>query len=186
MTTDMMITMPLPPSDGLDIASQWDAIGHIEPDEPFTSSSAVDVNDVLEEWTSDEEDSDLNLMDVDEQIGTNLFADSIFGDEPAVPPPSQLDSMHLDLEGDDYFMNCPSPVATEDFPFVDNKYKDAYYKLAESMRRSEATHASLKLQGPIPLRKYEERRKNISNVLSSIENSSKQIHTLFPHHAVQV
>lgn len=170
------------------IASDWDAIGEIVPEELFTSSSADDVSDVLEEWTSDEEESNLNIMDVDEEFGANLFADSIFGDEPAAPPPSELDSMHLDLEGDDYFMCPSSPVASQDFPFVDNKYRDAFQKLTESMKRSEETRASLKLNAssPVPTKKWEERRKSISNVLSSIENSSKQIQTLFPHqHTVQ-
>jgi len=181
----MSLIAPILSSD-LRITSEWDAIGDIVPDEPFTSSSAADVNDVLEEWTSDEEDSDLNIMDVDEQIGSNLFADSIFGDEPAAPPPSQLDSMHLDLEGDDYFICPSSPVGTQDFPLGDNKYRDAFQKLTESMKRSEETRASLKLQTSLSMKKFEERRKSISTVLNSIENSSKQIHTLFPSHAVQV
>lgn len=173
-------------SSDLRIASEWDVMVDVVPEESFTPSSIADVNDVLEEWTSDEEDSDFNIMDVDEQIGSNLFADSIFGDEPAAPPPSQLDSMHVDLEGDDYFL-CPgSPVGAQDFPFTDNKYKDAFRKLAESMRRSEETRASLKLHAPLSTKKYEERRESISTVLTSIENSSKQIQTLFPREAVQV
>jgi hypothetical protein len=147
----------------LDLASEWDENCGLGPEES------------LNEWLSDNEDSDLNIMDfLDEQIGSNFFADSIFYDEP---PHAQLDSMDFDLESDDYFMRPGSPVSSQNFPFADNTYREAFKNLAESMKRSQETRASLKLNPPVKqaTQHWEERKNSISTVLTSTEKSSRQI-----------
>jgi hypothetical protein len=152
----------------LDFASEWDDICGIGPEES------------LKEWLSDDDDSDLNIIDFDKQIGSNFFADIIFGDEP---PQAQLDSMDFDLESDDYYTRSGSPVSSQNFPFADNAYREAFKNLAESMKRSQETRVSLKLKSPVKqaTQHWEERSNSISTVLYSIENSSRQIQQTYFH-----
>jgi hypothetical protein len=154
----------------LDFASEWDSNCRIGPKES------------LDEWLSDDEDSDLNMMDFDQQIAPDFFVINIFDDEPLHAQldsiDSQLDSMDLDLESDDdYFMRPGSPVSSQSFPFPDNTYREAFKNLAESMKRSQETRASLKLKPPVKkaTQHWEERKNSISTVLTSTEKSSRQI-----------
>jgi hypothetical protein len=115
----------------LDFASEWN-----------DTICGIGTKASLKEWLSDDEDFDLNIMDIDKQICSNFFADSIFDDEP---PQAQLDSVDFDLESDDNFMHPGSPVSSQHFPFTNNTYREAFKNLAESIKRSQETRASLKL-----------------------------------------
>ena len=159
----------------LDFASEWDDNCLTGPEES------------LNDWLSDDDDSDLNIMDFDEQIGSNFLADSIFVDEPthlqldSMEP--ELESMEFHLENDDC-ITCPgSPDSSQNFPFADNTYREAFKNLAESMKRSQETRASLKLKLPVKqaTQQWEERRNSISTVISSTEKSSWQIQWTYFH-----
>jgi hypothetical protein len=165
----------------LHFVSGWDDICGLDADEPLINNLDDDVSEVLEDWMSDDDDSKLNsIMDVDEQLGSNFFADSIFGAERSQA--QELDSMDFDLESDDYFTRSSSPVSSQNFPFADDKYREAFKNLAESMQRSQETRASLKITAPKEATKHwEERRNSIRVVLSSIENSSKIIQQTYIH-----
>ena len=153
----------------LDFNSEWDDNCCIGPEES------------LNEWLSDDDDSNLDIMDFDEQIGSDFFVDSIFDNEPPHAQldfmDSQLDSMDFDLENDVYFTRPGSSVSSQNFPFVDITYWEAFKNLAESMKRSQETRASLKLKPPVKKAAlhWEERRNSISTVLSSTDKSSRQI-----------
>lgn len=165
----------------LKIASEWDKISGMDHDEP------LELGEVLEELLSDDADSDLNIMDFDENIGSSFCANSVFDDGPPHAQldymDSQLDYMDFDLDSGDYFMRPGSPVSSQNFPFADNTYREAFKNLAESMKRSQETRASLKLKSSVKqaTQHWEERRNNISTVLSSIENSSRQIQQTYFH-----
>ena len=145
----------------LDLASEWDDNCCIGPEES------------LNEWLSSDEDSEPNIMDFDEQIGSNFFVDSIFDHEP---PHAQLDSMDFNLESDDYFTRPGPPVSSLNFHLA-NTYQEAFKNLTESIKRSQETRASLKLKPPVKqaMKHWEKRKNNIRTVLTSTEKSSRQI-----------
>jgi hypothetical protein len=146
------------------IASEHDEICDMNPEESLIIHSLVaEARETLEDWTSDNEDSDLSMKDIDEQVGSDFFADSIFGDEPFQ---EQVGSIDFDLESEDYFTCRDSPVSLQNFSFVDDKYREAFKNLDESMKRSQETRASLKIKSPVKgaAKYWEERRKSISTV----------------------
>lgn len=162
--------------------SEWGDICGLDTEEPLINNFDDVVNIVIEDWTSDDESVDLNnIMDVDDEFGSNFFADSIFSDERSEA--QELDSVDFGLESDDYFMYSSRPVSSQSFPFADYKYRQAFKNLAQSMHRSQETRASLKLRSPVKeaTKHWEERRNSISTVLSSIENSRRQIHQTYFH-----
>jgi hypothetical protein len=167
----------------LHFVSEWDDICGLDTEEPLINNLDDEVSHVIEEWTSDDEIADLNnIKDVDEQLGSNFFDDSIFGDDPSQA--QQLDSMDFDMENDDYtyLTRSSSPASSHNFPLADNKYREAFKNLAESMQRSQETRASLKITAPKEATKHwEEQRNSIHVVLSSIENSSRQIQQTYYH-----
>jgi hypothetical protein len=162
----------------------------LDSEEPRIRALVAEATEMLEEWASDDEDYDLNInKDDDEQFGSNFFDEHIFDDD-AQPPQEQpdTDSMDFDfdyLEKDDftYFTCRVSPLSSQNFTFADNKYREAFKNLAESMKRSQETRASLKLRSPVKeaARHWEERRNNISTVLSRIEISSMHIQQTYFH-----
>lgn len=135
----------------------------------WDDSCGIGLEEALNEWLSDEEASDLNIMHIDEQIGANFLVDSIFGNKP---PRAKLDSMDYYLESDE-----DSPASSQNFPFADNTYREAFKNLAESMKRSEETQVSLQLTSPVKqaTQHWEEQRNSISNILASTEKSRTQI-----------
>jgi hypothetical protein len=162
--------------------SEWGDTCGLDDKQRLIDNLDHNVSDVLEDCMSDDEDSELNnIMGIDEQLGSNFFADSIFGEERSQA--QELDSMDFDLESDDYFMRTSSPVSSQRFPFADDKYREAFKNLTESMQRSQATRASLKIKSPVneATEHWEERRNSISTVLSSIENSSTIIQLTYFH-----
>ena len=124
------------------ITSEWDKICGIVPEEPLSWISKADGNEMLQEWTSGV-DSDFNIMDIDEQIGSDFFADSIFKDEP---PQEQLDFMDFDLERVDNFTFTGSPVSPQDSPLINDNYLEGIQRLTELMQHSQETRLLLKLK----------------------------------------
>jgi hypothetical protein len=193
-------------------------------EEELSATSHQEASKVLEEWQSDHESiaenesTDLpedlaSIMEVDEQIGSNLLDDEVFGGGGGViggacclSPTGPVEELMyfstsnfliskedderflaplLDAPNDNnmvMFMNddCDSssydPVLTTNPTFVnDERYQEVLKKLAESMKRSQETRKSLTMKTS-KTEKYG-RSKSVTGVLSSIENSSRQLQT---------
>ena len=152
--------------------------------EAMDDATAVSIGEAsmfFSQWQTVADDLG-GIMEVDQQI--NLLEEDLFHD-PCVSPTSPLEeliSMQLDDDGDAPFLdffegnsNGSSTVQTIDdtssLPF-EERYKATLYKLQESMKRSQETRVSLKMQTP-ETQNYETR--NLSGVLSSIEQSTEQL-----------
>jgi GTP cyclohydrolase FolE2 len=87
----------------------------------------------------------------------------------------------LDFQSDDNF-TC-RVTSLQNFSLVDNKYREAFKNLAETMKRSQKSRVSLKFKFPVKeaARYWEERRESIITVLSSIEISSTHIQQIYFH-----
>jgi hypothetical protein len=192
--------------------------------EELSATSHQEASKVLEEWQSDHESISENnsndipedlasIMEVDEQIGSNLLDDKVFGCgaggivggacclSPTGPVEELMSFCNtnilisnedderffaplLDTTNDNMIMfmtNCNSSLSdlsmTTTAPtFVnDERYQEVLKKLAESMKRSQETRKSLTMKTP-KTEKYN-RSKSVTGVLSSIENSSRQLQT---------
>lgn len=130
----------------------------------------------LEDWETD----DVDIMEVDEQIGSDLLGDDLFG-APCVSPTGPLEEMVLmNEESDDRFFstilateeNSSAPQYNSSLA-LDERYAMTLRKLQESMKRSQETRKFLKIKTK-RTEKYA-RTKSVSGVLSSIESSSRQV-----------
>lgn len=216
------MTAPFPSTD-LSLPIDWadhdnDMVVDIE---ELSATSHQEVSKVLEKWQSDREDddddacisssedsydeedenTDLDIMEIDEQIGSNLLGDDVFGGPCCSSPTGPLEELVLMAVEDDERFFAPlleddvarelweaadafeddeasnAAYATFDktpAPF-DERYRETLKKLEESMKRSQETRKSLTMKTP----KTEEygRSKSVTGVLTSIENSSRQIQT---------
>lgn len=166
------IMSPFADANELTIDAEWDNMCDVITTEELPSSSK-EVCKVLEEWTSDEESVDMDIMEVDEQIGTNFLCDDLFGGCPSpVSPQEELLCMNVDDMHCDKFLTLPSDDKTS------VQQREAFLKLAESMKRSQETRLALSMKSSKATDEYA-RRKSISAVLASIEQSGNQIHTCF-------
>ena len=163
----------------LTLPPEWDHDTElINDDEELSATSNEEASKVLEQWQADQ-DEDLEIMEVDEQIGSNLLGDDLFGGPCASPtgPLEELVLMNLD-DDDDRFLAplldemTPSPGLPGSLPF-EARYQDNLKKLEESMRRSQETRKSLTMK-TTKTEKYE-RTHSVSGVLTSIEMSSRQL-----------
>lgn len=155
----------------LTIDAKWDKMCYtITDDEEIPASeipkSSAEVCKVLEEWTSDEEESvHLAIMEVDEQIGSDFLSDDLFGGVTMCPPP---DVINPDDDGGIF------GVGDEKSRSPDTDINEAIRKLSESMRRTQDSRIALKMKTSKITDKYS-RQQNISEVLSSIEKSGMEI-----------
>lgn len=160
-------------------------------DEDFASTSSYEeANIMFEHWQNTDFD-DLDVMEVDEQIGSNLLfsEDEIFVSDPCVSPTGPLEELTMlkfDEEDLDRFslafldFTDESPPSTIDevvndtiqVPF-EERYKMTMTKLAESMKRSQETRKSLQMR--TPKTKDYQRSNSVTGVISSIEMSSQQL-----------
>jgi hypothetical protein len=162
-------------------------------DEEFSSvSSYEEANIVLEQWQNTDFD-ELDIMEVDEQIGSNLLFndDEIFVSDPCASPTGPLEELTMlkfDEEDLDRFslafldFSDESPATTnhnddmntdaKQVPF-EERYKLTLSKLAESMKRSQETRKSLQMK--TPKTKNYQRSNSVTGVISSIEMSSQQL-----------
>jgi hypothetical protein len=146
-------------------------------EEELSASSHEEASKVLEQWQTDQ-DQDLDIMELDEQIGSNLLGDELFG-PPCMSPTGPLEELNMvttDEDGSRFFApigeDCKSlPMST--VSYVDERYKATLSKLQESMRRSQDSRKALSLKTH-KTAKYG-RRKSVSGVLTSIEKSSRQV-----------
>jgi hypothetical protein len=155
------------------LPSEWDQDHEMINDDDF-SAATEEASKVFEQWQTDVED--LDIMEVDEQIGSNLLGDDIFHD-PCVSPSGPLEELNLMIFDDDDVDRFSLSLLedgdkTSSLPF-EERYKATLAKLAESMKRSQETRMSLKMKTS-KTEKYE-RTKSISGVLTSIEKSTQQL-----------
>lgn len=142
--------------------AEWDTMCDVVfPAEEVTSvSTSKAVCKVLEEWTSDEPDC-MDLMDIDEDIDSGLLCDDLFRTDKI----KQIkDSALLSQRPDEKLK-------------TDNKVI-IYNKLAESMRRSQESRVALSMKTYKATDGYE-RRQSVNEVLTSIQQSVRQIQQHF-------
>jgi hypothetical protein len=159
------------------LPTEWSHDTEMMSDDEFSVTAHEEAGKVFEQWQTDNPD-DLDIMEVDEQLETNLLDDDIFHD-PCVSPTCPLEElvmMSFDDEDLDRFslsfLEVYQNEATSSSPF-DERYKATLSKLAESMQRSQETRKSLQMN--TPKTKDYTRTKSVSGVLSSIEKSSQQL-----------
>ena len=173
--TELTLTLP----------TEWDHDADMLNDEELSATSNEEASKVLEQWQADQ-DEDLEIMEVDEQIGSNLLGDDIFGAPCASPtgPLEELVLMTIDEDDDRFFapllddMASPSCNPPSSLPF-EARYQATLKKLQESMQRSQETRKSLTMKTP-KTEKYE-RTHSVSGVINSIEASSRQLQTYLKH-----
>ena len=162
----------------LTLPVEWDQANEMMNDEELSASSHEEASKVFEQWQTDEQEQDLDIMEVDEQIGSDLLGDEIFHD-PCLSPTGPLEEivlMSIDDEDIDRFslslLTGDDDNTTSSLPF-DERYKATLKKLADSMKRSQETRLSLKMKTP-KTEKYS-RKSSVTGVLTSIEKSSQQL-----------
>ena len=172
----------------LSLPSEWDNDQEMM-DEEHSAVSSEEASKVFEQWQTDDNDEEMDIMDVDEQIGSNLLGDELFPDPCASPtgPLEEFSYLNFDDEEVDKFslslLNFTSSdednasgsstsSSSSSQPF-EERYKESLKKLAESMKRSQETRKSLVMKTD----KTEEylRRKSVAGVIRSIEKSSTQL-----------
>mmetsp|Transcript_25257 Transcript_25257/g.37292 ORF Transcript_25257/g.37292 Transcript_25257/m.37292 type:complete len:176 (+) Transcript_25257:85-612(+) len=155
----------------LTIDAKWDKMCYtITDDEDIPPSeipkSSAEVCKVLEEWTSDEEESvHLAIMEVDEEIGSDFLSDDLFGGVTMCPPP---DVNTAEADGGIFGIEDESSGSS------DLSIEEAMQNLSESMRRSQESRIALKMKTSKITDKYS-RQQSVSEVLSSIEKSGMEI-----------
>ena len=152
-------------------------------DEELSATSHEEATKVFEFWQTedDEEDEDdmSTLMEVDQQIGSDLLDDAIFyPDISCLSPVGPIEELALfgscDHEIESIFI--PGDESSVDNPTswqFDEQYKSTLRKLSESMKRSQETRMSLTMK-TLKTEKYA-RSTSVSGVISSIEKSSEQL-----------
>ena len=170
----------------LSLPNEWDNDQEMM-DEEHSAVSSEEASKVFEQWQTDEENEEMDIMDVDEQLGSNLLGDELFSD-PCASPTGPLEEFTfftfdndevdkfsrslLNFTCDDKIEDPADDSSTSSKPF-EERYKDSLKKLAESMKRSQETRKSLVMKTD----KTEEymRRQSVAGVIKSIEKSSTQL-----------
>ena len=163
----------------LTLPVDWDEVPDMMNDEELSATSHEDSSKVFEQWQSDDKAHDLDIMEIDEQLGSNLLEDDIFHD-PCVSPTGPLEElvfMSIDEEDVDRFslslLSCTDEDdTTSSLPF-EERYRATLEKLNKSMLRSQETRKSLKMKTK-KTEKYS-RKSSVTGVLSSIEKSTQQL-----------
>lgn len=162
----------------LTLPIEWDNSVNMITDEELSASSNEEASKVFEQWQTDDEVHDLDIMHVDEHLGSNLLGDEIFHD-PCVSPTGPLEEIvYMTIEDDDIdrfslsLMSTVGDDANISLPF-EERYKATLQKLAFSMKRSQESRKSLKVKTD-KTEKYA-RIKSVIGVVSSIEKSTEQL-----------
>jgi len=136
-------------------------------------------------------------MEIDAQLGSNLLDDTFFNDEPCLSPTGPLEELvYMNMEDDEqdkFFVPSlddldSSPTKSRNLEpkssaSVEDKFSVHFKKLAESMKRSQETRRSLTLKSP-ETGKYD-RLQTINGVLSSVEQSTRQIQYILEPRQIQ-
>lgn len=140
--------------------------------ESFDSLAAV--NEVLNEFPIDM-DKDIEwreLMELDDQLH-----DLLFENKPTSFPP-QVEPMEIERKKQEVGAMPGSPSAATDFPSINTQYRHASEMLAMSMKRTSETRQSLSLSlgdFSLPPSEMRERQTSLTYVLTSVEQSTRQI-----------
>jgi hypothetical protein len=151
-------------------------------DEELSATSNEEANIVFAEWKADDDLDE--IMQIDEQIGSNLLDDSIFGstDDHCLSPTGPIEELVFMNVGQEKFhlpsLNglFPSVYQLAPKPSGGTALEERLKNLAELMKRSQESRMSLTLKTP-KTNKYA-RSSNVSGVLSSVEQSSIQLQQL--------
>jgi hypothetical protein len=162
----------------LSLPSEWDSNVEMM-DEELSATSSEEASKVFDQWQTDDQEQELDIMEIDEQIGSNLLGDDIFNDPCASPtgPLEELTCLQLDeAEVDKFSLSLlnytDGDVTTSSLPF-EERYKATLKKLAESMKRSQETRKVLTIKTP-KMESYP-RSSSVTGVVKSIENSTHQL-----------
>jgi hypothetical protein len=165
----------------LSLPIEWDNDQEMM-DEEHSAVSSEEASKVFEQWQTDDQDQDMDIMDVDEQLGSTLLGDELFPDPCASPtgPLEELTYLTFDNEEVDKFslslLNCTADENRDESTTGSNfeeRYKESFQKLAASMRRSRETRKSLVMKTS----KTEEyrRAKSVNGVIKKIQKSTEQL-----------
>lgn len=182
----------------LTLPTSWDQESAMITDEELSATSHEEASKVFEQWQTDE-DQEMDIMEVDEQIGSNLLGEEIFPNDPCVSPTGPLEELVYmslgDMDADRFSLSLfndagDGPAAcgnngsdkTSSLSF-EERYKATLEKLAESMKRSRETRDSLKMK--TSRTEGYARASSVNGVLSSIEKSTEQIQTYLQSNAVE-
>jgi hypothetical protein len=169
---------PFADASELTIDAEWDNMCDIVSTDEELPSSTKEVCKVLEEWTSDDESVDMDIMEVDEEIGSNFLCDDLFGGVTCSSPVSPREElMSVDCFSQ-MFLTCPGDDDNNSVSSADSRYNEAFFNLAESMRRSQETRMALTMKTTEGNDEYK-RRNSLTAVLASIEASGKQLQDVF-------
>lgn len=152
---------------------EWDTSMLVEEEPSNTNLEGSDK--IFDQWKSEacSVEEELDIMEVDEQIGSNLLGEDIFPD-PCMSPTGPLEEIVLmNLEEQDLDRFSLSFLEDNDTLPFEERYKATLSKLAESMRRSQETRKSLQMTTSHT--KDYSRNSSVSGVISSIEKSSQQL-----------
>lgn len=165
----------------LTLPTEWDSCPEsiiLEDVETISKNSQEEAHAVFEQWCSDDQryHANIDMMEVDDQVGADLLGDDMFHDDPTMSPTGPLEEFASIDDGDvDRFslsLFSDSGDETISLPFKE-RYNATLIKLSESMKRSQETRRSLSMTTD-ETAKYQ-RSKSVSGVLSSIEKSSQQL-----------
>lgn len=155
--------------------------------EDLSETSHEDATMVFHEWKENNYSYDLavggdslDIMEVDEQIGSDLLSDEIFGGNCQGTAPI----VYTSGDADNGFVGRPVSDDEEDDPAISKKkfsgfeerYKATLQKLSESMMKSQESRKSLTIKTP-NTEEYS-RSNRVSGVLSSSEESAMQLQEL--------
>jgi hypothetical protein len=163
----------------LSLPSEWNN-DHEMMDEELSAVSSEEASKVFEQWQTDDDDEEMDIMDVDEQIGSNLLGDDLFPDPCNSPtgPLEELSYLNFDDDEVDKFslsllnFTEADEASTSSMPF-EERYRESLKKLAESMKRSQETRKSLVMK--TDKTKEYLRRSSVHGVIKSIQKSSNQL-----------
>lgn len=164
----------------LTLPIEWDNSTNMITDEELSASSNEEASKVFEQWQSDDDEmQDLDIMQVDEQLGSNLLGDDIFHDTCVSPTGPLEEIVYMTVDDDDDVGRFPLSLlstarddATISLPF-EERYRATLQKLAFSMKRSQESRKSLKVKTS-KTEKYA-RIQSVIGVVSSIEKSTEQL-----------
>lgn len=142
----------------LTLPTEWDHDNEMLNDEELSATSHEEASKVLEQWQADQ-DQDLDIMEVDEQIGSNLLGDDLFDACSCASPTGPLEELdYMNVQEEDHDDRFFTPLLNEDDETqqltstsslsLEERYADTLKKLQESMKRTQETRKSLTMKTP--------------------------------------
>eukprot|EP00527_Entomoneis_sp_CCMP2396_P007429 CAMPEP_0198153304 /NCGR_PEP_ID=MMETSP1443-20131203/63538_1 /TAXON_ID=186043 /ORGANISM="Entomoneis sp., Strain CCMP2396" /LENGTH=183 /DNA_ID=CAMNT_0043819591 /DNA_START=52 /DNA_END=603 /DNA_ORIENTATION=+ len=169
----------------LSLPSEWDH-DRFTMDEESSATSSEEASKVFEQWQT-EDDGEMDMMDLDDRIDSNLSGDEIafidFCPSPTTPM-DELNYMHFgDRDMEKYSLNLVDITSDDEEEDSDKtsslsfqqRYEATLQKLADSMKRSQETRKSLVMR--TKQTEHYARSPVVSGVVESIETSSRQLRT---------